>query len=99
MRLGICTLLLLVIGCTSTPPRVVTDEHPLMVGDRLVIVITNREGPDIREVVDASGNISMPFVGKLQVAGMTMQQAARAIEARYFPSCFREPIRVSLSKL
>ena len=65
----------------------------------MVIVITNRECPDIREVVDAFGDISMPYVGKLHVAGMTVQQAARTIEAAYFPSCFNDPIRVSLSRL
>ena|SRR6185437_1422569 len=99
MRLGIFALLFLLVGCASAPPRVVTDEHLLGVGDRLVIVIINRESPDIREAVDASGSISMPFVGKLHVAGMDLEQAARTIETAYFPSCFREPIKVRLSKL
>ena len=99
MRLGICTLLMLWVGCASTPQRLGTDDLLLGSGDHLVIVITNRECPDIRGVVDSSGDISMPFVGKLHVAGLTLGQASKTIETAYFPSCFREPIKVSLSKL
>lgn len=99
MRIGICTLLLLLVGCASAPQRVVTDEHTLGAGDHLRIVITNRECPEIRQVVDTSGDISMPLAGKLHVAGMTLEQAAKTIEAAYWSSgCFGERIRVSLSR-
>ena len=99
MRFGICTLLLLLVGCNSAPQRGVTNEHALGPGDRLGIVITNRECPDIREVVDASGDISLPLVGKVRVGGMSLKQAAKAVESAYWPSCFREPINVSLLRL
>ena len=92
-------LLILLVGCASTPRSVVTDEHPIRAGDRLLIVIANRECPEIREVVDASGDISMPLVGKLHVGDMTLRQASKAIEAAYLPSCVQDQIKVSLCKL
>ncbi len=34
-------------------------------------------------LVDASGNISMPLIGRVHVAGLTQSQAAKKIERRY----------------
>ena len=98
MRLAFCTLLVVLVGCTSTPQPAVTDSPAVAPGDRLAIVITNRECPDIHEVVDASGSITMPFVGTLRVAGMTLDQVTETIEAAHWPPCFSEPIRVSLAR-
>ena len=63
------------------------------------MVVTNRVMPPIRTVVGESGDVSMPYVAKLRVAGMTLEEAARTIEASYFLSCFQDPVKVVLSKL
>lgn len=100
MRIGIYTLLLMLVGCASAPQRVLTNRHTLGSGDRLRIVITNRESPEFYQAVDTSGDISMPLAGKLHVSGMTLEEAAKGIEDAYWLSgCWRERIRVSVSKL
>jgi protein involved in polysaccharide export with SLBB domain len=97
---------LLLSGCKmpacggGTPlPGVRSDAHFIKPDDHLNVVIANRECPEIRQVVDVTGHVLMPFAIKLHVAGMTLDQAAKAIEAAYLPSCFREPLKVSVSKL
>ena len=101
MRVAICLFLLFLAGCTSTRQRAAVDSKTLTPGDSLVVVVTNRECPPIRDVVDACGDISMPYVGKLRIAGKTLLQTAETIESAYRPSCglFRDPIKVSVSLL
>ena len=100
MRSVISLLLILLVGCATAPKHVASDSPTVAPGDHLVIVVTNRECPEIREVVDASGDISLPLAGKRHVGGMTLEQAAKAIEDVYWSSgCFGERIRISLSRL
>jgi hypothetical protein len=91
MRYCLCILLSVLLGCAST-------QHPLVAGDRLLVTFTNRDVPVVRTTVDAAGEISLPLAGKLRIAGMTLGRAARAIETQY-PACWREPVKVSLSRL
>ena len=96
MRFAFCTPFLLLFGCASAP---ITSDRPLESGDRITVVFTNRKVPEINQVVDAAGKISMPYLGTVQLEGLTLRDAERAIEKMYLPSCFKEPIRVSLSRL
>lgn len=99
MRVAICLLLLSLAGCTSTRRRAAVDSETVAPADSLVVVVTNRDCPEIRVLVDASGDILMPYAVKLRIAGKTLLQTAETIESAYRPSCFREPIKVSVSKL
>jgi protein involved in polysaccharide export with SLBB domain len=88
----------MLLGCASTPQQS-SDGGPIVAGDRLMIAFTNRDVSHVPDVVDAKGEISLPFAGKLRVAGMSLHQAAQAIQMEYRLSCFRDPIKVSLSRL
>jgi protein involved in polysaccharide export with SLBB domain len=56
-----------------------------------MVVCTNRFSPEIRQEIDSDGNISLPFVGKFYVRGMTLQEAREAIGATYRPTWPSEP--------
>ncbi len=73
--------------------------HPVAAGDRLLVTFSNRDVPAVTAAVDSAGDISMPLVGKLHVAGLTLEQAAHVIESAYYPQCWREPVKVSISRL
>jgi protein involved in polysaccharide export with SLBB domain len=49
--------------------------------------------PEVRQLIDADGDISLPFGVKLHVAGKTLVEIQRAISAAYPP----EPVEVSVS--
>jgi|SRR5687767_6872303 len=104
MRLALCTLILFLLGCASTPPTKTltafqsTSDSQVRSSDHLLIVIKMREALEVRQVVDANGDISIPLVGKLRVAGMSLQAAATAIESAYQPQCFGK-LRISVTRL
>jgi protein involved in polysaccharide export with SLBB domain len=88
MRTGIFSLLLLWLmsGCATQSQQV-----SVRAGDCLLIVCTNRQSPEIRQVVDSAGDITLPLVGTLCVAGMTLRQAGESIGAAYRPSWPPDP--------
>src|SRR5687767_15077677 len=93
MRALILTALLVIMcGCASPSSRVSAPEALLRSGGCLLVKATNRPVPGIRQIIDPAGNISLPWVGELRVAGMTLQQVGEAIVAAY-RSCFR-PLEV-----
>lgn len=49
----------------------------------------------IRRVVDSAGDVVLPDVGKVHVAGMTLEQVPQAIMERYLPRGVGRPIKVS----
>jgi protein involved in polysaccharide export with SLBB domain len=88
MRTGIFSLLLLWLmsGCATQSQR-----DSVRTGDCLLIVGITRQSPDIRQVVDLAGNISLPLVGKLHVAGMTMREIGEAVGKACRPTWPPEP--------
>lgn len=58
-------------------------EPLLRSGECLLIQFTDRSVYENRIVIDPTGDISLPYVGKLHVAGMTLQQARQAIVTAY----------------
>src|SRR5688572_8316211 len=104
MRLAFCTLILLLLGCASTPPTKtltavqITSDAQVRSSDHLLIVFKKRETLEVHQIVDANGDVSLPLVGKLRVGGMSLQAAAAAIESEYMPQCVGK-LRVSVTRL
>lgn len=60
-------------------------------GDCLLLVCTNRQSPEIHQVVDSAGDISLPLVGKLRVAGRTLREVGELVGKAYRPTSPPEP--------
>jgi len=103
MRFGSLSVLVLlfVCGCASTPkpsPKEV-DTQPLVPGD-CISAVFNLYSPNQMSqsfVVDSSGDISLFWVGKLHVAGLTLQEAKQQIEDSCRPIDI-PPLRVSVRR-
>jgi polysaccharide export outer membrane protein len=99
-------LLLLLCGCASRPqhvaipgPSLRSGDYLLVIGDRLLVVFTRGDQTgEIVQIIDPSGSISLPLVGKLHVAGMTSRQARQRIKTAYQAACWLPPLEVSISK-
>jgi protein involved in polysaccharide export with SLBB domain len=88
MRTGIFSLLLLSLltGCGTQSQQV-----SVRSGDCLSIVCTTRQSREIRQVVDPAGDISLPLIGKLHVADMTLREIGESVGRAYHPSWPPEP--------
>jgi protein involved in polysaccharide export with SLBB domain len=79
--------LLLMCGCVSTqkPEPMKVDKEPLAPGDCIVVVF-DLERP-LRQlfIIDASGNVSLFYIGEIHLAGLTPKQAAQRIYDAYVP--------------
>ncbi|WP_293351436.1 MULTISPECIES: SLBB domain-containing protein [unclassified Microcoleus] len=70
----------------STPSSVRSEVYTLGAGDRIQMDIFNvpeYSGPNGQHQVQADGSLSLPLIGSLSVAGMTLQQASNAVKERY----------------
>jgi polysaccharide export outer membrane protein len=95
--------LLLVVSALSlggcSPPRLYTgplDGQPegpylLASGDRLRIIVFGQDNLSNIYAVDGAGQISMPLIGTVPVAGQTTSSIARTIESRLRNGFIREP--------
>jgi polysaccharide export outer membrane protein len=63
-------------------------------GDILAMIITGIEQTGvvapIQARVDREGNIDLPIAGKIQVAGLELQDVEKAVQAAYVPSVYRQ---------
>jgi hypothetical protein len=84
-------LLVLVCGCASRSLHVTEGDGGIRPGDCVVVELPGQSTPDIRRVVDADGDLSLPFVGTLHVGGMTLPALRQAILAAYHRSWPPEP--------
>ncbi len=82
--------LLLVLGGRSLPREAIRIDRPVVVqGDCLLLLFSAQHGRvtyEIRQTVDLDGNIVLPFVSKLHVAGLTPEKTERLIEGSYAPN-------------
>ena len=70
----------------STPSSVRSEVYTLGAGDRIQMDIFNvpeYSGPNGQHQVQADGSLSLPLIGSLSVAGMTLEQASNAVKERY----------------
>jgi len=90
MRIKIFAVLglFLLCGCISSPKRVEIDAKPLAPDDCVAIVIEIEDSTTVFRVVDSSGDISVPYVGNLHLAGMTVQQAKDRIYHELVPKYY-----------
>jgi len=78
-------LLVLICGCASRPQQLSVADPLLHSGDCLLFHVQFDSSSEIRRVVDSAGDISLPDIGNLHVAGMTVKQVTQAITDRYAP--------------
>ena len=85
-----CLVAVLLCGCAHPTPSFQTiptvDNTPLAPGDCIRVVsgvVETAVGGLPTYVLDSSGDISMPHVSRLHLAGLTLQQAAEQIEHAY----------------
>ena len=67
------------------------EPYTLDSGDRLRIVVFGQEGLTSTYIVDATGKISMPLIGAVNVRGCTTGQLARLIADKLRNGFVREP--------
>ncbi|MBE9095852.1 SLBB domain-containing protein [Tychonema sp. LEGE 07203] len=70
----------------SVPASVRSEVYTLGAGDRIQIDIFNvpeYSGPNGQHQIQADGSLSLPLIGSLSVAGMTLEQASNAVKERY----------------
>lgn len=59
-------------------------QHKLAIGDEVMTSLRGIPNPeDIRNVVDATGHITVPYIGQIHVAGLAASEVARLIEETY----------------
>jgi polysaccharide export outer membrane protein len=67
------------------------EPYTLDSGDRLRITVYGQDGLSNTYIVDASGRITMPFIGPVSARGCTTTQLARVIADRLRNGYIREP--------
>jgi polysaccharide export outer membrane protein len=95
-----CLLLAVAMAVSACAPRYVPAEltidgpavpYRLSTGDRLRVIVFGQDNLSNIYAVDASGRISMPLIGSVEVNGLTTQQLERSIESRLRAGFLREP--------
>lgn len=66
----------------------VPGDAPLQAGERVLLIAREKLLPDVdamneTETIDADGNLTLPLVGKMQAAGLTMAELAQKIPQAY----------------
>lgn len=82
-------------GCTRYPPEVYGFEfenaYTLDAGDEVRVVVYEVDNVPQTYKVDATGSISMPIAGTVNVRGKTAQQVEKAVAARVRDRYVKEP--------
>ena len=81
------------VPASAVMPELVPPDEPYTLdsGDKLRITVYGQEGLSNNYIVDASGRITMPFIGPVSVRGCTTTQLARVIADRLRNGFIREP--------
>jgi polysaccharide export outer membrane protein len=81
------------VPVASVMPELVPPDEPYTLdsGDRLRITVYGQEGLTNTYIVDASGRITMPFIGAVVARGCSTTQLARIIADRLRRGYIREP--------
>ncbi len=85
---------------TAGAVLVVDDKHPLAPGDRLSFQITEDREPPKPLMVTDSGEVDIPYIGRVSVAGKTCKEVAtllkNQLEKEYY---FRATVAVGLDQV
>lgn len=86
-------------GCTSAPPiqSAAPHEYLLGAGDKVQLEVYNDKDMSGQFEVDAGGQISIPLIGGVHVAGLTLRQAERSITDKLKSGQFVNDPNVSLN--
>ena len=81
------------VPVATVMPELVPPDEPYLLdsGDRLRVTVYGQEGLTNSYIVDASGRITMPFVGAVSARGCSTTQLARIIADRLRRGFIREP--------
>jgi protein involved in polysaccharide export with SLBB domain len=73
------------------PPKGQIPETRLRPGDSIQVRIDGVTPPvaPLEVTIDENGEISMPFIGKIKTAGLTIGELSRKIESAYVPNYYR----------
>ncbi|WP_297476553.1 polysaccharide biosynthesis/export family protein [uncultured Photobacterium sp.] len=78
--------------------KIVGDDYLLGAGDHIQILVFNEPDLSMKVIIDSSGNIIYPLIGKLQLAGKTPNQVAIDIRNRLKDGYINHPM-VTISML
>lgn len=82
-------------GCARAPgpafDETIGAPYTLGTGDKLRVIVFGQDNLSNVYAVDSVGQISMPLIDMVPVAGLTTQQVERAIEAKLRNGFIREP--------
>lgn len=71
--------------------------YTLTVADQVRVTVVDQDDLDTVEKVDALGNLTLAYVGDVHVAGLTREQAERAIEKAYIDGQFLRHPQVTIT--
>lgn len=75
-----------------------TEDYQLGAGDKLKITVLNQDGLTGEYVIDGSGNFSMPFLGSIHAAGITIRQLESLLFDKLTPDYLINP-RINIQML
>lgn len=80
----LAVMLLCLAACTSAPPieAAPTHDYHLGAGDKVQIEVYNDREMSGQFEVDASGQVSIPLIGGVELGGLTLREAEQAIADR-----------------
>jgi polysaccharide biosynthesis/export protein len=81
----------------GAPATRATTGHAIAVTDKLSVSVFGEEGLSMIARVDSKGNVNLKLVGEVPVAGKTVVDAQRAIEAAYRDQRFLKSPQVTIN--
>ncbi|EFC4402757.1 polysaccharide export protein [Escherichia coli] len=106
--INLCTFLLcsiLLVGCSSTRPPLtddastVTESYILGAGDTVNIMVYGEPEMTMKFIIDKSGAITFPYIGKLMLKGKTAEQVGKEITKKLRGHYLQNPmVTVSIAE-
>ena len=106
--INLCTFLLcsiLLVGCSSTRPpstddaSTVTESYILGAGDTVNIMVYGEPEMTMKFIIDKSGAITFPYIGKLMLKGKTAEQVGKEITKKLRGHYLQNPmVTVSIAE-
>ena len=81
-------LALLMAAATPISAQTADDAYRLGAGDSVEVAVLGQSDAPVRTRIDSAGNIVLPLIGRVAVAGDTIEAATTKIEQRYIAGKF-----------